>query len=392
MQRFSQNIDCRFDDGEHISARIIAQQSETPALAETLPPEAYHSASFYQIEMEKVLRHDWLFLGHIAQIPEENDYFTLDVAGEPLLVTRSAGDVKVLSNVCLHRWVPIAQGSGNAKIFVCPFHNWSYNPQGKLVGAPSMQQAEKFVAHDCRLPEIRHEIVAGMIFATFSATVESLSERLAPLMPVLEKYHLSRLSLAYTHDYQCPFNWKMAVETFMECYHHAGIHRGSLEGSFPGRLSRTGESGPGWTICHQPLRKNGEQSEICVEGLIPFEGLDEDDYRRIDLLLIYPNCLISLNPDRVTISAILPRQPQMTDWHRLVLVSDASAAQDSFAQTAATMKSNSLPIIEEDQFINTLQQRGSLSALARPGRLSHLETTVWHFSNFLRTKLAEKTE
>lgn len=109
--------------------------------------------------------------------------------------------------------------------------------------------------------------------------------------------------------------------------------------------------------------------------------------RQIDLMLIYPSCLIGLNPDRLSISTLLPINKHLTIWHRLVLVSKETSAQEGFADTAAKMKAASLSIIDEDLAINAAQQRGSRSTLARPGRLSHLETTVWHLANYIRTRI-----
>ncbi|MDI9219701.1 aromatic ring-hydroxylating dioxygenase subunit alpha [Pantoea sp. EA-12] len=386
---FHEKIDVVFDDGDSILARILQQQQSDASRAETLPPEAYNSDSFFRLEEDKVFRQDWLFVGHESQIAAVNDYFTLDIVGEPLLILRNEEGIAVFSNVCLHRWAPIAQGSGNRRSFVCPFHNWTYNTQGKLSGAPSMNQAQDFDRHQCSLPKIRHEVVFGMIFVTFNVNAPSIAQRLAPLTDRFQRYHFADLVTAYTLDYHCPYNWKMAIETFMECYHHAAVHRTTLEDSFPGRLSSIIDDGPGWTICHQPLRKNGELSEILTEGLIPFAGLSDEQMRYSELVLLYPNCLLSLNPDRITISAILPLSTTTTQWHRVVLVSRDSAQQSNFSQTAEGMKQGSVAIIDEDQWINAEQQRGSRSRLARPGRLSHLETTVWHLANYLKIRMAE---
>ncbi|WP_313683388.1 aromatic ring-hydroxylating dioxygenase subunit alpha [Pantoea sp.] len=386
---YREKIDVVFDDGDSILQRMLEQQRHDASRAETLPPEAYNSDSFFRLEEDKVFRQDWLFVGHVSQVANLNDFFTLDVVGEPLLIVRNDEGIAVFSNVCLHRWAPIAQGSGNSRSFICPFHNWTYNTHGKLSGAPSMNQAQDFDRQQCSLPKIRHEVVFGMIFVTFNADAPSMAERLAPMAERFERYHFADLVTAYTLDYDCPYNWKMAIETFMECYHHAAVHRTTLEDSFPGRLSSIIDDGPGWTICHQPLRKNGELSEILTEGLQPFSGLNDEQMRYSELVLLYPNCLISLNPDRISISAILPLSPHATQWHRVVLVSPESAARDDFAQTAASMKQGSLTIIDEDQWINAEQQRGSRSRLARPGRLSHLETTVWHLANYLKIRMAE---
>ncbi len=386
---YREKIDVVFDDGDSILSRILQQQQSDASRAETLPPEAYNSDSFFRLEEDKVFRQDWLFVGHESQIAAVNDYFTLDVVGEPLLILRNEEGIAVFSNVCLHRWAPIAQGSGNSRSFVCPFHNWTYNTQGKLSGAPSMNQVQDFDRQQCSLPKIRHEVVFGMIFVTFNPHAQSIAQRLSPLSERFQRYHFADLVTAYTLDYDCPYNWKMAIETFMECYHHAAVHRNTLEDSFPGRLSSIKDDGPGWTICHQPLRKNGELSEILTEGLLPFTGLNDEQMRYSELVLLYPNCLLSLNPDRITISAILPISTTATQWHRVVLVSQESARQSDFSQTAERMKHGSVAIIDEDQWINAEQQRGSRSRLARPGRLSHLETTVWHLANYLKTRMAE---
>ncbi|AHF76035.1 Rieske (2Fe-2S) domain protein [Sodalis praecaptivus] len=387
MPDISQRIDCVTDECAAIIETIKRQQSEEAAYASTLPAEAYNSEAFFDYEMEKVFRADWLFVGHVSQIPQEGDYFTLNIVKEPLVVIRHQQQVRVMSSVCLHRWVPVVTGEGNAKALVCPFHNWTYDTGGQLIGTPYMNQAAEFDRHSCSLPQIRSEIVHGMIFITFSDSVESIADRLRPLNALLDKYQVADLHTAYTLDYDCPFNWKMAVETFMECYHHSAVHRTTLEDSFPGRLSYIGEDGPGWTLCHQPLRKNGAISEVLTPGLIPLSGFSEQDMRQIDLMLIYPTCLIGLNPDRLSISTLLPEDRHTTRWHRLVLVSKASAAQPDFAATAAEMKNGSLGIIDEDLGINAAQKIGSRSRMARPGRLGHLETTVWHLANYLRRRL-----
>lgn len=387
MPDYSRRIDCAINDSAAIVEKIKQQRSDDATLSMTLPPEAYNSDDFFSHEMEKIYRGDWIFAGHISQIPAVGDYFTLDIINEPLLVTRGPDGINVMSAVCLHRWAPIVTGSGNAKAFVCPFHNWTYDMTGSLIGTPYMNQAAEFDRKLCKLPQIRSEIFHGLIFITFSQQVESIAQRLKPLNALFDKYQVAELDTAYALDYDCPFNWKMAVETFMECYHHSAVHRTTLEDSFPGRLSYIGEDGPGWTLCHQPLRKNGELSEVLTEGLIPLTGFSEQDMRQIDLMLIYPSCLIGLNPDRLSISQLLPINKHMTVWHRLVLVSKASSSQPGFVETAAAMKASSLSIIDEDLAINAAQQRGSLSRLTRPGRLGHLETTVWHLANYIRTRI-----
>ena len=355
----------------------------------TLPPETYYNEAFFALEKAKVFRADWICIGHVAQLAAIGDYFSVDILGEPLLAVRSAQGINVMSRVCLHRWMPIVEGAGNARGFACPFHSWSYGLDGQMLGAPSMEQAAGFHPTTLRLPQVRTEIVCGLIFVTFDEHLSSIGARLHDLQPLLEQYGLADLSLAFTLDYECDFNWKIAAETFMECYHHGSVHRHSLERSFPGRLSSIGSGGEGWSICHQPLRAKGELSEILTPGLVPFEGLPEEAMREIRLLQIFPNCLLGLDPDRISITTLLPISAELTIWHRVVLVSPAAAAREDFTETCARMQARGTTIAGEDLAINGIQQRALHSTFAQPGRLSHLEYTVWQQANYLRSRILE---
>ncbi|WP_297838269.1 aromatic ring-hydroxylating dioxygenase subunit alpha [Pseudomonas sp.] len=377
------------DAVSHLIEALRADVGKDAQHSQTLPPETYHSTAFFKLEANKIFRSDWLCIGHVAQLVNVGDYFSIDIVGEPLLAVRSTEGIRVMSRVCLHRWMPIAEGSGNAKAFVCPFHNWSYNLQGQMLGAPSMDQAQGFVAKELQLPQVRSEIVAGLIFITLSNSVGSIAERLSDLTPLLDKYGFSDLSVAFTTDYDCDFNWKIAAETFMECYHHPAVHRASLETSFPGRLSSIGDGGVGWSVCNQPLRAKGELTEILTPGLIPFSGIQGADQREVKLLQIFPNCLIGLDPDRVSVTTLLPVSPELTVWHRVVLVSPQSAAQDTFGETVTRMQARGNAIASEDLKVNGIQQRATHSTFARPGRLSHLERTVWELANYVRSRLLE---
>ncbi|NIU11190.1 MAG: Rieske (2Fe-2S) protein, partial [Phycisphaerae bacterium] len=103
--------------------------------AKTLPAAFYTSPEFLELELEQLFRRQWVCLGRIEEIAQAGDYFATELAGEPLLVVRSAADnkVRVLSNVCRHRGMVLTEGSGNARHFLCPYHAWTYDSQGRLL-------------------------------------------------------------------------------------------------------------------------------------------------------------------------------------------------------------------------------------------------------------------
>src|SRR6266446_10735867 len=87
------------------------------------------------LERERLFRDRPIFMGLATRLANAGDYLTEDVAGMPVLITRSAyGEVKAFANICRHRGAPVAQGCGNARAFTCPYHGWTYDNVGKLLG------------------------------------------------------------------------------------------------------------------------------------------------------------------------------------------------------------------------------------------------------------------
>ena len=83
----------------------------------TLPPQAYVSPEFFDLEVERIFKREWLCVGHVAQVPQVGDYFTIELFNEPMVIVRGKDRIRALSSVCRHRWAPIAKGSGHAKSF-----------------------------------------------------------------------------------------------------------------------------------------------------------------------------------------------------------------------------------------------------------------------------------
>src|SRR5579863_2642029 len=122
--------------------------------AQTLPPACYTDAAFYEFEKEALFDHEWLCVGREDWVKEPGDYFTTHVVGEPIVVARARdGVVRAMSSVCQHRAMLVAEGKGNARGFMCPYHHWVYGLDGRLVNAPAMERTCGFDKASVRLPE-----------------------------------------------------------------------------------------------------------------------------------------------------------------------------------------------------------------------------------------------
>ncbi len=131
-----------------------------PEYRYSLPPAFYTDAGWLDFEIETLLKREWLCLGRVDEVRNPGDYFTIDVLDEPILVVRGDdGRLRVLANICRHRNMPVAEGRGNCKRFVCPYHAWSYRNDGQLLRAPYLEQ--QVDPADCALPELKSEVWQG---------------------------------------------------------------------------------------------------------------------------------------------------------------------------------------------------------------------------------------
>ncbi len=147
-----------------------------------IPHSTTADAEIVKQESERIQQGSWLFIAHENEIPNPGDYKALSLAQQPVIVVRDDdGRVRVLFNICRHRAVTVCrEGKGNTRYFQCAYHGWMYNTKGNLVGVngaePYGQRFRKETKGLAPLPRV--EMYRGFIFASLSATGETLSEYL----------------------------------------------------------------------------------------------------------------------------------------------------------------------------------------------------------------------
>ncbi len=377
----------QFGEVEPLVSAVVAGLGGPLEHAETLPPEAYTSEAFFQLEVRKIFKKEWLCVGHVSQIPKQGDYLTIDLLGEMLVVVRNGDAIQVMSRICLHRWAPLVNGKGNAKLFSCPFHKWGFALDGRLLGAPLMDGVE-FDVSTCRLPTFRNEVVDGFIFVNLSNDATSLGERVRDFSEEVAKFELDRLLVAASLDYDLKINWKIIVETFMECYHHIAAHVETFETTFPARLSYTEDGRAAWTVGHSPARPDLPDTAVSA-GFPDLAELTDAERHEFRLYLIYPYHLLTLLPDRGYWFCLQPEGPARTKLQTHVLMSKAATEapdfQDKMVQEVAFLKE----VNSQDIAVNEMQQLGAATASAMPGRLSKLEGAIWQLANYVRARFQD---
>src|SRR5437588_8964662 len=143
----------------------------------TLPSVLYTDSTVFAAEQAKIFSRTWQVAGHSRQVAKPGDYFTTEVAGEPLVFVRgSDGKLRGFYNVCRHRAGPPAEGCGSRKLFRCAYHGWTYNLDGELISATEMEGVENFQLSDFALAPVRSEQWFNLIFVNLDPDARSLTE------------------------------------------------------------------------------------------------------------------------------------------------------------------------------------------------------------------------
>ena len=176
-------------------------------------------------------------MGLSTRLPKAGDYLAEDVAGMPVLMTRGAdGQVRAFANICRHRGAPVATGCGNARAFVCPYHGWTYDSAGKLLGTTDKVGFEG-------LDPAAHGLVAlpaaekhGMLYirAQPGGAAIDIDAVLGAIAPDMAALRLATHPLYSTDKVTPRINWKFAIDTFLEGYHIPHLHRKTIAPYFVG--------------------------------------------------------------------------------------------------------------------------------------------------------------
>jgi len=367
------------------------------------PAGAYHDPAFAEFEKRVVFREEWIPLCHVSQVPDPGDFVRVDLADEPLIVIRGKDhQIRVLSRTCRHRGMDVMPSGfghpdeGNRRVILCPYHMWSYDLAGKLVGAPEMQHAGGFDRSEVCLHAFRSGIWQGFVFVNLSGGAPPLSEKLATLTEkFLGKWNMPEAEVVWSAHWDCAFNWKILVENFMECYHHLGAHRKTLEPFLPAKGCWTEPFNPDFAAMHLPLREVIRQ-EIREAGRATtafpvFPALGLDDCLEWSIYLAYPNCLFFNAPDRVYWYRILPTGPDTSSLLTTMLVRPEAKSMPGYEEVLQREIQAGIDFHLEDMEMCVATQRGVKSAGYTPGRLSHLEETIWQLQNYLAARISRFT-
>lgn len=188
----------------------------------------------YQWELERIFTRCWLYVAHESEIPHPGDYVTRIMGGDPVVVARGKdGKIRVFLNTCRHRGARVCRDdSGNAPQFRCPYHGWTYENTGELIGIPAYKLAYPHGLDLSRLglhaaPKV--DTYHSLVFASWDAQAESLADYLGGIRWYLDLLFGRTDSgveiVGPPQRWEVETNWKLPAANFAgDAYHGLVTH------------------------------------------------------------------------------------------------------------------------------------------------------------------------
>jgi salicylate 5-hydroxylase large subunit len=354
--------------------------------AARVPFWVYSDQNVYACEQERIFSGpNWSYVALEAEIPNPFDFIRANIGDKPVVVTRDGnGSVNVFANHCAHRGVVFCRHArGNTKRFICPYHQWTYDSTGMLVGVPfrrgyrgkgGMDPAFKLQEHGAEALKVavRH----GVIFASFDFSVPPLEDFLGPkMLGYFDRLFDGReLEVLGYMRQRIPCNWKFMFENIKDPYHATILHvflitfglfrldqRSAVEMDETGRhaalLSRRGEQVLNEaTLEMENFRQNLKLNDPrLIEPAREFPG-----DATVVMQTIFPNVIIQQQSNTLAMRQLVTRGPRAFDlnWTFFGFKSDTPDLRQRRIRQANLMGPAGLVSVDDSEVL-ALSQEGA---------------------------------
>jgi choline monooxygenase len=360
----------------------IATASRLAPAVSQLPVSWYFNPRLFELEKRLFFDNGPRYVGHELMVPNEGDYHTLEWMDHAKVLVRNGRGVELLSNICRHRQAIMLQGRGSARNIVCPVHRWTYDTEGKLLGAPH------FPANPClHLNKSPLQSWNGLLFAGPRDIAADLGDLGVKADLEFGGYQLDRVLI-----HECNYNWKTFIEVYLEDYHVEPFHPGL--GHFVSCSDLHWQFGERYSV-----QTVGINNRLARPGTKTYERWHKAvlDYYRGELpahgaiwLTIYPNIMVEWYPHVLVVSHLIPKAVDKTiNVVEFYYPEDIALFERDFveAEQAAYMET----AVEDDE-IGERMDRGR-KALLEQGRSevgpyqSPMEDGMQHFHEWLRREV-----
>ena len=372
------------------------------AAAPMLPRFCYTSPEFFEFEREAVFARSWVCVGRTDQLATPGDCLSVAVAGEPIIIVRTeGGKLHAMGAVCRHRGHVLSCDADRPNgLLRCPLHFWTYDLEGRLVGAPRMGDMLARLRDTVRLPAVRIELWHGFIFVNLDNEAPPLAPSLAKVEPCWGGYEEADLVTVppVAADTPVPWNWKVQLENFTDAYHPEFVHTRthdfapSVHGQDGVTFTPMADGDNAIVRSVPMLRPDGGMMREGwgAEAMFPpIASLSPRQHHRLTFAMIPPNLQLMFAPGAVSYTLLVPAAADATfassdrvtggGW----ILPKSTVALADFAERAAQVREGASKIWAQDVPVNLAMQAGKRSRFMPEGCYGPLETTLVQFNAWL---------
>jgi len=221
------------DTVDNIQRIVTTTDDEPPVTPLEIGVEAYTSKDYLRAEQDKLWNKVWQQVGRVEEIPNVGDFLTYEIMDDSFIIARSSADkINAYHNVCSHRGRRLVdtpdgkhEAKGNCRTFVCGFHGWTYDLEGKNTWAAERSDWPTGLTDEkTRLKDIQVDTWGGWIWINMDPDCEPLRDYLEPAASLLDPFQLQNMRYRWRKWLVFDCNWKIALEAFMETYHVPYTH------------------------------------------------------------------------------------------------------------------------------------------------------------------------
>ncbi|RVT43625.1 aromatic ring-hydroxylating oxygenase subunit alpha [Sphingobium algorifonticola] len=370
-----------------------------PLAGWSLPAWTYDDPDFFRAEQARIFASSWQIVCHVSDIAAKGAWHSLDYLGESIIVVRGEdGAVRAFTNVCRHRGSRIVDGiSGCARKLVCPYHAWTYDLDGRLVGVPQKSDYPGLDIDRHGLTPVDMNIWRGFIFVRLVREGPSVADMMAPYDDQIAPYRFENLTaLGRVILRPRDVNWKNVADNYSDGLHipvaHPGLTR--LFGRSYG-VEATAHVDRMWGDLVE--RPSPNWSERLYQKLLPpVPHLPAAAQKRWLYFKLWPNVAFDIYPDQVDFMQFLPVSPTQTLIREISYVlPDAYTPDESRREMRAARYLNwriNRQVNAEDTVLITRVQEGMASRSFSIGPLGKSEVCLRAFCSRMRTLIPQARE
>jgi phenylpropionate dioxygenase-like ring-hydroxylating dioxygenase large terminal subunit len=355
-----------------------------------LPPWTYNSAELTQLEIDEVFLKNWIWMGHISDIPRSGDYKSFDIGHERAVVVRDASDnIRAFHNLCRHRGSRVVEGEKGhcGSSITCPFHGWSYHLDGALKNIPKASTFPEIDKSQYGLKSVECEVWHGLIFIRFGGDGESIAEAFAEAEAEISLYHIDQMKpLDESWRFDHNLDWKSVLDIDNEGYHVPIGHPELFDlvgATYKDEVLESGLSRSYGSFENRKFKKPLIKS--YVETLPESNYLPESHQSAWIYWGMFPGIVITLFPDSIEVYQVYP-----TGYHKSVMAGACYALEDDRPAMHKARELNreiNSGVGDEDVNLVKWSAEGMRSSAFEGAMMSDLELGICSFQNRLREVL-----